>query len=195
MPLACVPMTVPATLQPPTPVSGTSWQVPFWFEPDFKQLPVQQSPFSKQTSLTCKQYEMDVHFPPTQPPEQQSAFVPHALPEPRQPVVIAVHLPPEQRPLQHWTFDVHDAAVGLSGRHAFAWQVLFEPQLPEQQSEPVSHVTPVLKHGPVRVPQTFGWLEPQMPPPGQGPEPTPHVRRPPQPSGTKPQLRPAQAVA
>jgi hypothetical protein len=135
------------------------------------------------------------HVPPTQAPEQQSVLVPHGLPEPRHPVVTAVHLPPEQRPLQHCVFAVHEAAVGESGRHAVAAQILFGPQLPEQQSEPTWQEMPLVAHGPVRVPQTFGWLEPQTPPPGQGPEPTPHVRRPPQPSGTKPQFRPAHAVA
>jgi hypothetical protein len=101
-PLAVVPMTVPATTQPPTPVSVTSWQVPFWLLPTFAQLPVQQSAFEKQVSLTCKQYEADAEqVPPMHAPEQQSVLAPHPSPEPRHVFVRAVHLPPEQRPLQH----------------------------------------------------------------------------------------------
>ena len=161
------PMTVPATTQPPTPLSGMTWQVPFWLLPVLTQFPLQHSPFAKHVSLVCKQYEtVDAHFPPTQPCEQQSELLPHESPEPRQVVCSALQKPLWQRPLQHWLFDVQAAAVGASGKHAFAWQVLFEPQLPEQQSLPLAHVTPLLKHGPVKVPHTFGWLEPQTPPPG-----------------------------
>ena len=83
-PLAVVPMTVPATTQPPTPVSGMTWQVPFWLLPDLTQFPLQHSVFAKHVSFVCRQYEtVDEHLPPTQPPEQQSALVPHASPEPR----------------------------------------------------------------------------------------------------------------
>ena len=60
-----------------------------------------------------------------------------ALPAPRHPLVIDLQKPAWQRPLQHWMFDVQATAVGESGRHAFAWHVLFDPQLPEQQSDPV----------------------------------------------------------
>lgn len=101
---------------------------------------MQQSVFAKHVSLICAQNDaVPEHVPPMQACEQQSPFAPHGSPEPRQLVVSAWHLPPEQSPLQHCVFAVHAAGVGASGKHAVAWHVLFEPQLPEQQSEPVKH--------------------------------------------------------
>jgi hypothetical protein len=123
----------------------SSWQMPFWFAPVFVHLPVQHSAFEKQVSLICPQYEaVAAHVPPTHACEQHSAFAPHGLPEPRQVVVSRRHVPLVQRPLQHWVLDVHALAVGKSGRHAVTWQVLFDPQLPEQQSDPVMQARPVV---------------------------------------------------
>jgi hypothetical protein len=134
---------VPATAQVATPEMLMVPQVPFWFPPVLLHWPEQQSLFWKQVSLVWRQYDaVAEQVPPTQASEQQSVFDPHGSPEPRHVVVSALHLPPEQSPLQHWMLLVHEAAVGVSGRHAVAWQVLFEPQLPEQQSEPVKHAWP-----------------------------------------------------
>jgi hypothetical protein len=126
--------------------------------------------------------------------EQHWLAVVQPLPAVRQvpPGLTGAHLLAVQIPLQHSLPVLHEAATGLSGLHATLAHWLFEPQKPEQHCAPPVHAAPIAPQVlPPPVPQTFGAEAPQMAPPGHGPAPTPHVRRPPQPSGTDPQLRPA----
>jgi hypothetical protein len=119
------------------------------------------------------------------------------LPEVRQPPpgLIGAHLPLLQMPLQHAAPDVQLPATGLSGMHALEAQIWFEPQKPEQQSLGCVQEPPTTLHvPPPGALQTFGTGTPQMPPFAQV-APPPHWIKPPHPSGTKPQLRPAHAVA
>jgi hypothetical protein len=112
---------VPETLHCPAPVPPAAWQVPFAFVPVFVQLPLQHWPSWKQMSPSCVQYETaDAHTPVWHRPEQQSVFTEQPLPDVRHvpPGLIGAHLFPVQMPLQHCGPDVHDAATGLSGRHA-----------------------------------------------------------------------------
>ena len=95
------------------------------------------------------------HFPPAQRPEQHTAFEAQALPWPlHAPPLIDWHVP-AHLPLQHCVFDAH--AV-VSPRHAVAWQILFAPQEPEQQSELFRHwvAEAVAMHGPAMLPHWFG---------------------------------------
>ena len=118
------------------------------------------------------------------------------LPEVWQPPgLIGAHLPLLQIPLQHSVPDVQLPATGLSGTQAVAEQVRFEPQKPEQQSLVCAHAPPTGLHAPASGElQTFGVGMPHLPPFAQV-APPPHWIKPPHPSGTKPQLRPAHAVA
>jgi hypothetical protein len=127
--------------------------------------------------------------------EQHWLGVVQGLPAMRQvPPVIDWQKPPVQRPLQQSVLFTH-AAAGVSGRHACAAHCRFEPQYPEQQSEPMRHAAPRLKHAWLPVPQTLGVLAPQMPPFAHAPAPTPHWCSPPHPSGMKPQFMPLHATA
>jgi hypothetical protein len=183
--------------QPPTAVEEVSPHVPFWFAPTFTQLPLQHELFWKQTSPFCVHQETSAeHFPLRHRFEQHWLLAVQPSPAIRQtPPLIDWQKPPEHDPLQHCALVVHAPAVGASGTHAVVEHFRFEPQLPVQQSDPCPHVSPVVLHGPVSAPQTFGVYAPQIPPPGHAPEPTPHVWRPPQPSGMNPQFWPAHAVA
>jgi len=172
--------------------------VPFWLVPVFTQSPLQHWLLSKQMSPVCVQYETAAeHTPLLQRPEQQSEPRVQPLPDVRQPPpgLIGAHLPLLQMPLQHAVPDVQLPATGLSGTHALAAHVSFEPQKPEQQSPRCVHDAPTALHAPPPgALQTFGVGTPQTPPFAQV-APPPHWIRAPHPSGTKPQVRPAHAVA
>jgi hypothetical protein len=189
---------VPATLHWLAPWPPGPPHVPFWLVPVFTQSPLQHWVFAKQMSPVCVQYETAAeHTPLVQRPEQQSEPRVQPLPDVRQPPpgLIGAHLPLLQMPLQHAVPDVQLPATGLSGTQALAAHVWFEPQKPEQQSPRCAHDAPTALHAPPPgALQTFGVGTPQMPPFAQV-APPPHWIRAPHPSGTKPQVRPAHAVA
>jgi hypothetical protein len=188
---------VPATLHWLAPVPPTAPHVPFWFVPVFMQLPVQHWVFSKQMSPVCVQNETaPEHTPPWQRPEQQSVLREQPLPDVRQPPpgLTAAHLPLVQTPLQQSVPAMQFPATGLSGTHALEVQVWLEPQNPEQQSLGCAHEAPTAPHVPPDAPHTLGVGTPQTPPFGQV-APPPHRIKPPQPSGTKPHVRPVHALA
>ena len=142
---------------------------------DFTQLPLQQALLLMHTSFFCLQNETSLEqVPLMQPPEQHWLSSVHALPEPRHAVPSDWHRPPVQSPLQHCAFVVHAPFVGVSVTHAMLAHAPFT-QFPEQQSELTKHAWAFEEQDPPRLPHTFGESEPQIPPPGHAPEPTPHV--------------------
>ena len=60
----------------------------------------------------------------------------------------AAHLLLVHTPLQHSLPVLHAPATGLSGTHAVAEQIWFEPQNPVQQSPLTAHVSPTALHAP-----------------------------------------------
>jgi hypothetical protein len=192
--------TVPATLQVPTPVPPGAPQRPFGFVPVFTQLPLQHWSLVKHASFCWTQKETALEQTPFwQRFEQHWLAAVQPLPcvrQPPPPATIGAHLPFVQMPLQHSVARVQAPATGVSGVHAFAAHCPFDPQKPEQQSVPNRQAPPMSLHAPPPpVPQTLGLVAPQIAPPGQAAEPTPHGQRPPQPSGMNPQFMPAHAVA
>jgi hypothetical protein len=169
--------------------------VPFGFDPVLRHWPLQHSPFTVQTSPNCAQKETSAeHMPLLQKPEQQSALAEQPSPEMWHVELIDAHLPPVHTPLQHWLPEVQFPATGLSWTQAVVEQTLFT-QKPEQQSEACAQVAAsAVQAPPLELLHTFGVGTPQTPPLGQV-APLPHLRMPPQPSETKPQLKPAQAAA
>jgi hypothetical protein len=168
--------------------------------PVFTHWPEQHCALVKHTSFVWMQNETAaLHVPAEQNPEQQSVLPVQPLPCVRQPPpgLIGAHLLFVQIPLQQSAFVPHAPATGLSGTHAFVVQRPVELQRPLQQFAPVLHVLPFALHAvpPPGTVHTFAVTRPQTPPFGQGDLPTPHWRRPPQPSGTKPHERPLHATA
>jgi len=134
--------SVPAIVQPLTPVPPGSPQVPVSaVATDFTQLPLQQALLPMHTSFFCLQNETWLEqVPLMQPPEQHWLSSVHALPEPRHAVPSDWHRPPVQSPLQHCAFVVHAPLVGVSVTHAMLAHAPFT-QFPEQQSELTKHAS------------------------------------------------------
>ena len=187
--------SVPATLQLPLALPPGAWHVPARLVPVFTQLPLQHWPFVKQMSPNCVQYDTsDEQTPFAHSFEQQSVPTLQPLPAVRQVVLMEAHLPPTHRSLQHCAFDEQFPATGRSGTQALE-EHFWLTQKPEQQSPAWMQLVPSASHAPPSgALHTLGVGTPHTPPFAHLPL-SPQKMRPPQPSGTWPQERPAHAAA
>jgi hypothetical protein len=129
-----------------------------------------------------------------QKPEQHWLLRVQPSPEIWHVALMDTHLPAVHTPLQQSLPALQFPATGVSGTQAVAEQTLFT-QKPEQQSAAPAQARPTAEQAPpLGLLHTFGVGTPQTPPLGQV-APPPHLRMPPHRSETKPQLRPAHAVA